>query len=97
MNEEQEKIALHRLIQETVRGLMNEGQLFKAFKTALYLLMSVWPFQSMVEHHSIARFPKCEALFPSLLRLKDGIEPLIRSHNLSLGVSIARLLNDAGW
>jgi len=98
VNEEKEKVSVHRLIQETAKGLMAEEELFKGFRTALRLLASVWPFQNIVEHHSVARFGKCESLFPSLLRLKDGVEVLIRGPStFSPHIQIAHLLNDAGW
>lgn len=97
-NEESGKISLHRLIQETAKRRMSKDHLIKALRTALRLLVSVWPFQSMVEHHFTARFGKCELLFPSLLRLKDGIEPLIRGPSAWCpDIQVAHLLNDAGW
>lgn len=97
-NTEQKKIGLHRILQDTVRGRMTEGELAIAFQTALNLVVAAWPFQSMKEHHSIARFSKCEDIFPSVLRLKDRIEHLIQSStSFPLDIRVARLFNDVGW
>ncbi|KAI1669670.1 Tetratricopeptide repeat [Pyrenophora tritici-repentis] len=99
-NPEQEKISLHRLIQETTRRDMDSDQLVKVYNTAIQLTVNTWPFQSMKEHHFKARFKKCESLFPSVLRLKDGLETLILEQNFPLsayGIHIAGLFNDTGW
>ncbi|CAI7586198.1 unnamed protein product [Penicillium manginii] len=95
---EQQKISLHRLTQETARAIMDEKQLFQAFQTAIQLVIEAWPFQSMREHHWIARFPKCETIFPSILRLKSRAEEFIRDgRDYALNIGLAKLLNDTGW
>lgn len=97
-NAEQEQLSLHRLIQETTKAMMGESRLFEVFQAALSLVALTWPFQSMKEHHSIARFGKCGAVFPSVLRLKNGLEPLIRGpSNFPLDIRMAQLFNDTGW
>jgi hypothetical protein len=97
-NADQERLSLHRLIQDTTRAIMDEQELTAAFQSAMSLLISAWPFQSMKEHHSIARFSKCEAIFPSVLRLKNRHESLMRdSINFPLNIRFAKLFNDVGW
>ncbi len=95
---EHEKISLHRLIQETAKARMAPGELVAAFQAAGDLVISAWPFQSMKEHHSVARFSKCEAVFPSVLRLMNGLQPLIQeSADCPFDVGLAKLFNDTGW
>jgi hypothetical protein len=96
-NSEQENISLHRLIQETARGSMNKDRLFKIYDTATRLIIATWPFQSMKQHHYKARFRRCESLYPCVLRLKDGLEPLIMEKGFPLDIQVAQLLNDTGW
>ncbi|KAM0259424.1 hypothetical protein ACHAQJ_003318 [Trichoderma viride] len=78
LHEESGKLSLHRLIQDTVLHSMNREQLEAAYRAAITLAIAVWPFQSIREHHSIARFSKCEVYFSSVLRLKNGLEPIAR-------------------
>lgn len=98
LDEESGEISIHRLIQDSVLHDMSPEQLDAAYHTAIALVIAVWPFQSMKEHHSIARFGKCETFFPSVLRLKDGLEPMIRQGSYSpKNLGVARLFNDVGW
>jgi NB-ARC domain len=95
---EKKQLSVHRLIQETAKGMMGQGRLFKVFRVAIKLVTSAWPDQDMKEHHSTARFSKCQQIFPSILRLKNGIEPFIREKSsFPLDIRMARLFNDAGW
>ncbi|KAJ5623414.1 hypothetical protein N7490_012019 [Penicillium lividum] len=97
-NAEQQKISLHRLTQETARATMSKSQLSQAFQTAIQLVMGAWPFQSLKEHHWIARFPKCETILPSILRLKSRAEEFIRDRcDFALNIGLAKLFNDTGW
>ncbi|KAK4143117.1 uncharacterized protein C8A04DRAFT_29133 [Dichotomopilus funicola] len=92
------KISLHRLIQDTAKARMTPDELVAAFHAAGALIIASWPFQNMKDHHSVARFTACKALFPSVLRLKNGLEPLVQgSDDFPLDISWARLFNHAGW
>ncbi|KAL9473611.1 hypothetical protein ACSS6W_007991 [Trichoderma asperelloides] len=98
LHEESGEIAIHRLIQDTVLHDMKREGLEAAYQVAISLTIAIWPFQSMKEHHSVARFSKCEVFFPSVLRLKDGLEPMIRERSFPLkNLEAARLFNDVGW
>lgn len=97
-NIEQERLFIHRLVQETAKETMSAHALRDAYLAASSLIAIAWPFQSLKEHHSIARFPKCEPMFPSVLRLKTGLESLVSSSpQFPVNISMARLLNDTGW
>ncbi|KAM0236965.1 hypothetical protein ACHAP5_009205 [Fusarium lateritium] len=95
---ENNKLTLHRLVRDAAKDMMEPAKLAQAFQSASNLLVSAWPFQALEEHHSTARFSKCEALFCSVLRLKDGLQAMLeRDSKFALDLSIARLFNDTGW
>ncbi|KAL7781016.1 hypothetical protein V8C43DRAFT_328491 [Trichoderma afarasin] len=98
LDEEGKKVSLHRLIQDTVLQQMSEDELNAAYRAAIRLVFAVWPFQSIKEHHSVARFSDCELFFPSVLRLKEGLERLLQQKVFSpKNLEVARLFNDVGW
>ena len=70
--------------------MMSNEELIAAFQAAVNLIFSAWEFQSMKEHHSVARFSKCESVFPSVLRLKNGLESLIQNQEISLSTFVSR-------
>lgn len=97
-NPEQRKISLHRLIQDSVKAMMSKEDLIATYQAAITLAINTWPFQSLKDHHSIARFSECEAIFPSILRIKEGIAPLLREWgDFPVDVRLAGLFNDTGW
>lgn len=97
-NADQQNLSLHRLIQDTARALMDREQLELAFRAAGNLVISAWTFQKVEQHHSTKRFEDCEKVFPSVLRLKNGLEPFIRqTSDFVSNIRIARLFNDTGW
>lgn len=94
----QGNLALHRLIQDTARALMDQEQLRLAFQAVGNLVISAWTFQKVEQHHSTKRFEDCERVFPSVLRLKNGLEPFIRQQSDFVSdLRLARLFNDTGW
>lgn len=97
-NQEQGTLSIHRIVQDLARSSMDEDALIYAFDKAANLVITAWPFQSMKEHHSIARFKKCEQIFPSVLRLKDGLKQFFEtSPHFPFNIGVARLFNDVGW
>ncbi|KAK1240210.1 hypothetical protein MKX08_007652 [Trichoderma sp. CBMAI-0020] len=98
LHEESGDISIHRLIQDSVLHDMSREQLEATYQAAIALAIDIWPFQPIKEHHSIERFSKCETFFPSVLRLKDGLELSIREGSFPLtNLEAARLFNDVGW
>ncbi|KAG8529128.1 uncharacterized protein KY384_005763 [Bacidia gigantensis] len=101
VNEEktQEKsLALHRLLQEVVLAKMDEMRMTTVFETALQILHSEWPFQSLLHRHTRARWSQCAMLYPHVAHLKKvafSIES-IRQKSLN-NIAFPALLNDAGW
>ncbi|CCC14292.1 unnamed protein product [Sordaria macrospora k-hell] len=92
------KLRLHRLVQDATRRTMKPDELISAFEAASNLVLEAWPFQSMINHHSVERFGKCEALFPSVLRLKNRIELQVKEYpGFPLDIRLAQLFNDTGW
>lgn len=97
-NVQQEKLFLHRLVQDTIKSMMTREELISAFQSATSLVLDAWPFQSLKEHHSVARFSRCEVTFPSVLRLRNNMEILVEKYpDFPLDMRLARLFNDAGW
>ena len=98
INHNGNQMSIHRLIQDTGKSMMSGEELIATFQAAISLVVSAWQFQSMKEHHSVARFRKCEGVFPSVLQLKKGLEPLIREPgDFPFDIRVARLFNDTGW
>ncbi|UPK93796.1 hypothetical protein LCI18_004731 [Fusarium solani-melongenae] len=92
------KLSLHRLVQDAAKLMMEKDQLVSAFQAASKLIVSAWPFQSIKEHHSTARFSKCEDIFPCVLCLKDGLLSILETTpDFPMDISLARLFNDTGW
>ncbi|KAJ4177823.1 hypothetical protein NW767_015010 [Fusarium falciforme] len=92
------KLSLHRLVQDATKSMMEKDQLVSAFQAASRLIVSAWPFQSIKEHHSTARFSKCEDIFPCVLCLKDGLLSILETTpDFPMDISLARLFNDTGW
>ncbi|KAI8659981.1 NB-ARC domain-containing protein [Fusarium sp. Ph1] len=92
------RLSLHRLVQDATKSMMERAQLVSAFQAAAKLIVSAWPFQSIKEHHSTVRFSKCEDIFPCVLRLKDGLNSILEtSPDFPMDISLARLFNDTGW
>lgn len=96
-HESMKQISLHRLVQDTARATIEPDRIPRVLQCAFDLLLSVWPFQDMKEHHSVARFEFCERLFPCVSRLKSHLADLSESGGAMLDIKLARLLNDAGW
>ncbi|KAF4992470.1 hypothetical protein FGRMN_7141 [Fusarium graminum] len=92
------KLSLHRLVRDAARAMMGPDRLAVAYQAASKLMVTAWPFQSMKDHHSTARFTKCEELFSCVLRLKDGVNRVMElGLKSTLDLSVARLFNDTGW
>ncbi|RSL54940.1 hypothetical protein CEP54_009623 [Fusarium duplospermum] len=92
------KLSLHRLVQDAAKAMMEKDQLVSTFQAAAKLIVSAWPFQSIKEHHSTVRFSKCEDIFPCVLRLKDGLQSILATMpDFPVDISLTRLFNDTGW
>lgn len=91
-------IQVHRLVQDAARTKLDKVNLGKVFAAATALVASVWPFEAFGWRHGVARWHRCERVFPQVLSLEQ--------HHRRLGVSpgsfeedlqLAKLLTDAGW
>jgi hypothetical protein len=96
-NTERQVLRLHRVVQDTVRAQMNNRQLSSIFQAALALISKVWPFQTLIKRHNVARRAKCAQIFPCVLRLKQVFtEQVVQNKSFEPDYSFAELLNDAG-
>jgi hypothetical protein len=88
----------HRLIQDATRRQMDRDRIRLVFNACVQLINAVWPWQEFTFRHSIRRWPKCELLFPHIIRLRKwGKQIDAQISDLSGAYEYARLLSDAGW
>jgi hypothetical protein len=76
---------------------MDREQLKLAFQAAGNLNCFSMDVPKDEQHHSIKRFEDCEKVFPSVLRLENGLEPFVRRTSYFFSsIRISRLFNDTG-
>lgn len=93
-----ERLVVHRLIQDTTRAKMTAQHFRKAFSSALYLVSSVWPYESLDWRHAVARWRVCEELFPHVVCLRRFGASLPSDKNtMEADLVFCKLLTDAGW
>ncbi|KIX10281.1 uncharacterized protein Z518_01363 [Rhinocladiella mackenziei CBS 650.93] len=93
----EKKIFVHRLVQDVSRTRMTTSEMRSVFLTCVRLISSKWPFESLGWRHGIARWEKCDELFPHVQRLKDLFPEVATSIDSFEDYEFARLLIDAGW
>jgi len=97
VNHEDSAITLHRIVQDTAKVNMGPERLAHIFDATLRAVSAVWPFGELVDRFSTKRYPECEELFPSVLRLKTAHEDLLQRQECDDPDIVAALYNDAGW
>jgi hypothetical protein len=91
-------VNIHRLIQEAARENMSEQYYRDVFNTCVALINDEWPYQSFTWRHGISRWPKCEELYPHIIRLQHfsgRIPP--REDDIHGSYGYARLATDVLW
>jgi len=96
-NKQERKLFIHRLVQDVARARMEPTEFRQTLVACVKLVASIWPFENLAWRHGIARWPKCEELFPHIARLKDLFPAIFPSSETSNDYQFARLLTDAGW
>ncbi|KAF2727240.1 hypothetical protein EJ04DRAFT_517393 [Polyplosphaeria fusca] len=101
-NEDKKEIWMHRVLQDVVKAqLAKRGseQLVGAFTDALVLVQSSWPVPPVEKRHSVARWPKCEALYPHVDALEEFYDAQLKSELSSeeLTLRLVSLLLEAAW
>ncbi|XMA19839.1 hypothetical protein WAI453_012630 [Rhynchosporium graminicola] len=96
-NKQENKLFIHRLVQDVARAEMTLTELRKTFVACVKLVASVWPFEDFTWRHGIARWPVCEEVFPHISRLKDIFSAIRPSAPTSDDYHFARILTDTGW
>lgn len=94
----EERLVVHRLIQDTARARMTRERYREVFTAALTLVASVWPYEAFGYRHGVARWKVCEELFPHILKLKQlakHVHPAVGSSTDDL--EFVKLMTDAGW
>lgn len=94
----EKNLSVHRMVQDATRSSMGKAHYYIAFTAALHLLTRAWPFEAFGWRHGVARWRKCEELFPHVLRLKALGSPIANGlEDLETKTQYCKLLNDAGW
>ena len=70
-NKNEQELRIHRLTQDARRAKMSPGYLNVVFNATVLLLSAAWPDVTLTQRHNNARWPVCEALIPSILRLQE--------------------------
>ncbi|KAI8940906.1 hypothetical protein NX059_002164 [Plenodomus lindquistii] len=97
-NRTEANLTVHRIVQDATRSSMSLEHYQEVFRAVLHLLFLAWPFEAFDWRHSVARWRKCEELFPHVLSLKRYAARLIgTADNHASKVEYCKLLNDAGW
>ena len=97
INNREQRLFIHRLVQEVTRARMTLTELRRTFMACVKLISSIWPFEDFGWRHGIARWAACEELFPHVLRLKDLFSSISLPADMFENYSFAQLLVDAGW
>ena len=107
-NKENCQLSIHRLVQDAVIAQMSEEDISQFFWNAVCNLAIQWPsgraapskkrLQSTPpKAHSIHEWPKCQTLYPHVLRLKQTWQKLFRYEPTPYNIKWAGLLADAAW
>jgi hypothetical protein len=92
------RLVVHRIIQDTTRAKMTAEHFRKAFSSALYLVSSVWPYESLDWRHAVGRWRVCEELFPHVMCLwRFGASLPSDKNTMEADLVFCKLLTDAGW
>ncbi|KAL8724231.1 MAG: hypothetical protein Q9166_008062 [cf. Caloplaca sp. 2 TL-2023] len=109
-NKESLELTMHRLVQDAARAKLSTENFNALFGLMVHLVWSNWPsampkasFQSAElqpkitnQRLVVGRWPRCAALYPHVLRLKELWE-ITRDLTPVTMMKFAALLNDAAW
>ncbi|KAF2108477.1 hypothetical protein BDV96DRAFT_652728 [Lophiotrema nucula] len=87
----QKNLIVHRLVQDAARSKMQPSHYQSVFSMALELVSLSWPFEKFGWRHNVARWRKCEELFPHVLRLKvlaADIIPSVPSLDVQISITM---------
>jgi hypothetical protein len=96
-NKREKKIFVHRLVQDVARARMPQSDIRIYFTACVELINEIWPFQQLTWRHGVARWAKCEELFPHVQRLKTMFPTITPSPDSFEDYEFARLLIDSAW
>ena len=107
-NKENCQLSIHRLVQDTVIAQMSEEDVSGFFWSTVCNLAKQWPSGRAApskkktqtvppKAHSIHEWPKCQTLYPHVLRLKQTWQKVFRDEPTPYNIQWAGLLADAAW
>ena len=107
-NKEKSQLSIHRMVQDVVIAQMSTEDISRFFWNAVCNLAMQWPsgraapskkkLQSTPpKAHSIQEWPKCQILYPHVLRLKQTWQKFFQDKPAAYDVRWAGLLADSAW
>ncbi|KAF7509241.1 hypothetical protein GJ744_008301 [Endocarpon pusillum] len=105
---EKSQLSIHRMVQDVVIAQMSTEDISQFFWNAVCNLATQWPsgraapskkkLQSTPpKAHSIQEWPKCQTLYPHVLRLKQTWQKFFQDKPAAYDIQWAGLLADAAW
>jgi hypothetical protein len=91
------KLRIHRLLQEVVRKKLTNEESYVVFRTVTTLLSNCWPSIKFDERNMVDRLIKCEFLFPLVERIRVLFEDAIKSKVFKPSNRCAALFNEVAW
>jgi len=96
-NPDTRDIWVHRIVQDVAKERLNQQHTVEVYEAAIYAVSSAWPFARLESRFNTTRYRECAALFPSVIRLKNGYGTTASLDTFRHDLPSAKLFNDAGW
>jgi tetratricopeptide (TPR) repeat protein len=96
-SESSKELRIHRLVQESVKGEMGDGETLTVFSVAVALILKAWDVSPLAKRHVWALHKKRAGLFPHARTLRAVYEQLYLERNPPVSISMAELMNEAAW
>ena len=92
------RLVLHRTLQDVVQMKMTDERFSFMFGVTVKLASNSWSYIGL-DRHRVAKWKRCEIVFPHVVQLKHIFKTVVTPRRLKIDAELvlARLLNDAGW
>ncbi|KAF2455839.1 hypothetical protein BDY21DRAFT_61825 [Lineolata rhizophorae] len=92
------RLGLHRPVQDTARKHMNPQHYRLVFNSCVQLISNSWPYQRFNWRHSRDKWPRCDELYPHIMRLQYLSKYIPFSVDDPLGAyEYSRIITAAAW
>jgi hypothetical protein len=96
-NPDTQDIWVHRIVQYVAKERLDQAHVVKVYEAAIYAVSVAWPFARLESRFNTNRYRDCAALFPSVIRLKNGYGGTALMDEFKHDLPTAKLFSDAGW